>query len=159
VTNPRLRHYVQDRLAGKIQAPDGREIAGPRQAPFKGRNKPHRGDRQWVSGWSPEQIVQRDRLLVDFPEDQSMRISHEAIYQALYIQSRGALERELVGCLRRGRALRIPRARARAKAWAHVSEEVMISHRPAEAEDRGVPGHWEGDLIIGLNRSDVAPSL
>jgi len=72
VTNPRLHHYVQDRLAGKIQTPDGREIAGPRQAPFKGRNKPHRADRQWVNGWSPEQIA--NRLQVDFPEDKSMRI-------------------------------------------------------------------------------------
>jgi hypothetical protein len=81
VTNPRLQQYVQDRLAGKFRAPDGREIAGPQQAPFKGRNKPHRGDRH---GWSPEQIA--DRLQIDFPEDKSMRISHEAIYQALYIQ-------------------------------------------------------------------------
>lgn len=84
-----------------------------------------------------------------------MRISHEAIYQALYIQGRGALKRELVHCLRTGRALRVPRARAQAKAWAHVSEDVMISNRPAEAEDRAVPGHWEGDLIIGLNRSAI----
>jgi IS30 family transposase len=84
-----------------------------------------------------------------------MRISHEGIYQALYIASRGALSRELVGCLRRGRALRVPRARARAKAWAHVSEEVMITRRPAEADDRTVAGHWEGDLLIGLNRSAI----
>ena len=84
-----------------------------------------------------------------------MRISHEAIYQALYIQGRGALKRELVSCLRTGRALRVPRARAQAKAWAHVSEDVMISNRPAEADDRAVPGHWEGDLIIGLNRSAI----
>lgn len=103
VTNQRLHHYVQDvqdRLAGKIHDADGREIAGPRQAPFKGRNKPHRGDRSWVNGWSPEQIA--NRLQFDFPDDESMRISHEAIYQALYIQCRGALERELVGCLRHG---------------------------------------------------------
>lgn len=152
-TNPRLRHYVQDRLAGKIHDADGHEVAGPQQAPFKGRNKPHRGDRSWVNGWSPEQIA--NRLRVDFPADESMRISHEAIYQALYIQGRGALDRELVGCLRRGRALRVPRARARAKAWAHVSEDVMIANRPAEVEDRAVPGHWEGDLIIGLNRSAI----
>ena len=79
--DPRLHHYVQDRLAGKIRTPDGCEIAGPRQAPFKGRNKPHRGDRRWVNGWSPEQIA--NRLQVDFPEDKSMRISHEAIYRAL----------------------------------------------------------------------------
>ena len=84
-----------------------------------------------------------------------MRISHEAIYQALYIQGRGALKRELVHCLSTGRALRVPRGRAQAKAWAHVSEDVMISSRPAEADDRAVPGHWEGDLIIGLNRSAI----
>lgn len=79
---------------------DGREIVGPAHAPFKGRNKPHRGDRKWVNGWSPEQIAHR--LRIDFPEDESMRISHEAIYQALYIQGRGALKRELVSCLRTG---------------------------------------------------------
>jgi len=84
-----------------------------------------------------------------------MRISHEAIYQALYVQGRGALQRELVACLRTGRALRVPRARARQKAWAHVTEEVLLSARPAEAEDRAVPGHWEGDLIIGLQRSAI----
>jgi IS30 family transposase len=153
VTNSRLRDYVQDRLAGKVRDADGQVIAGPQQAPFKGRNKPHRGDRRWVKGWSPEQIA--NRLRFDFPEDESMRISHEAIYQALYIQGRGALKRELVSCLRTGRALRVPRSRAKAKAWAHVSEELMIANRPAEVEDRAVPGHWEGDLIIGLNRSAV----
>lgn len=84
-----------------------------------------------------------------------MRISHEAIYQALYIQGRGALRRDLVSCLRTGRALRVPRARAQTKAWAHVSEDVMISNRPSEVEDRAIPGHWEGDLIIGLNRSAI----
>ena len=145
VTNPQLRQYVQDHLEGEIHDAKGREVAGPLQAPFIGRNKPHRGDRKWVQGWSPEQIAHR--LRVDFPDDPSMRISHEAIYQALYIQGRGALKRELVSYLRTGRALRTPRARAQAQAWAHVSEEVMISSRPAEADDRAVPGHWEGDLI------------
>lgn len=153
VTNLKLCQYVQDRLAGKVHDAEGREIAGPRQSPFMGRNKPRRGDRKWVKGWSPEQIA--NRLRVDFPDDESMRISHEAIYQSLYIQGRGALKRELVHCLRTGRALRVPRARAQAKAWAHVSEGVMISNRPSEAEDRAVPGHWEGDLIIGLNRSAI----
>ena len=84
-----------------------------------------------------------------------MRISHEAIYQALYIEGRGALKRELVACLRTGRALRVPRARTRRKSWAHVTPDVMISKRPAEVEDRAVPGHWEGDLIIGLQRSAI----
>jgi len=153
VTHPRLRCYVQDRLEGKMHDADGHEIVGPAHAPFKGRNKPHRGGRKWVNGWSPEQLA--NRLRVDFPEGDSMRISHEAIYQALYIQGRGALKRELVSCLRTGRALRVPRARSQARSWAHVSEEVMISSRPVEVQDRAVPGHWEGDLIIGLNRSAI----
>lgn len=152
-TNQRLHDYVQDRLEGGIRDADGCQVAGPQQAPFNGRNKPHRSDRKWVNGWSPEQIS--NRLKTDFPNDESMRISHEAIYQALYIHGRGSLKRELVSCLRTGRALRVPRARAQAKAWAHVSEDVMISNRPAEAEGRAVPGHWEGDLIIGLNRSAI----
>ena len=84
-----------------------------------------------------------------------MRISYEAIYQALYVEGRGALKRELVACLRTGRALRVPRTRARQTAWAHVTPEVMISERPAQAEDRAVPGHWEGDLLIGLERSAI----
>jgi IS30 family transposase len=106
-----------------------------------------------VTAWSPEQIA--GRLKADFPDDESMRISHEAICQALYVESRGALKRELVPCLRTGRALRVPRARSKRKAWAHVTPEVMISERPAEADDRAVPGHWEGDLIIGLERSAI----
>jgi IS30 family transposase len=84
-----------------------------------------------------------------------MRISHEAIYQALYVQGRGALKRELVACLRTGRALRVPRARSRQRASGHVTPEVLISERPAEAEDRAIPGHWEGDLIIGSDRSAI----
>lgn len=103
---------------------------------------------KWVKGWSPQQIA--NRLHLDFPNDPSMRISHEAIYQALYIQGRGTLKRESAGYLRTGRALRVPRARCQAKAWAHVSEEVMICNRPLEIEERKAPGHWEGDLIIGL---------
>jgi IS30 family transposase len=84
-----------------------------------------------------------------------MRISHEAIYQALYIQGRGALRRELVACLRTGRALRVPRARTRGRGKRFVTPEILISERPAEAEDRAVPGHWEGDLIVGLERSAI----
>jgi len=151
--NPRLRNYVQERLAGEVRRPDGLAVAGPSPAPWKGRNKPRREDRRWALAWSPEQIA--NRLKIDFPDDGSMRISHEAIYQALYIESRGALKRELVACLRTGRALRVPRARARSKPSAHVTSEVMISERPAEVEDRAVPGHWEGDLIIGLQRSAI----
>jgi len=84
-----------------------------------------------------------------------MRISHEAIYQALYIQGRGALRRELVACLRTGRALRVPRARTRGSGKKFVSPEIMISERPAEADDRAIPGHWEGDLILGLESSAI----
>ena len=84
-----------------------------------------------------------------------MRISHEAIYQALYIQGRGALKRELTACLRTGRALRVPRARTRGRGKSFVTPEVLISERPAETQDRAVPGHWEGDLILGLNRSAI----
>ena len=84
-----------------------------------------------------------------------MRISHEAIYQALYVQGRGALRRELVACLRTGRALRVPRARTRQRGRKFVSPEIMISQRPAEADDRAVPGHWEGDLILGLRSSAI----
>jgi IS30 family transposase len=84
-----------------------------------------------------------------------MRISHEAIYQSLFIQGRGALRRELVACLRSGRALRVPRARRKSKGKAHVSDEIMISERPAEVADRAVPGHWEGDLILGLKSSAI----
>ena len=78
-----------------------------------------------------------------------MRVSHEAIYQSLYVQGRGALRRELTACLRTGRALRVPRARVGARGKGFVTDEVMISQRPAEADDRAVPGHWEGDLILG----------
>ncbi|MER5371189.1 IS30 family transposase [Streptomyces sp. NPDC002722] len=152
VRNQRLRDYVQARLSGDITDAGGQPV-GPAGPMWKGRNKPHRGDRRWATAWSPEQIAQR--LPVEFPDDEDMRISHEAIYQALYVEGRGALKRELVACLRTGRALRVPRARNRQKAWAHVTDGVLISERPAEAEDRAVPGHWEGDLIIGLKRSAI----
>ena len=84
-----------------------------------------------------------------------MRISHEAIYQALYVQGRGALRRELTACLRTGRALRVPRARTRGRGKSFIAPEIMISQRPAEAADRAVPGHWEGDLILGLGSSAI----
>jgi IS30 family transposase len=84
-----------------------------------------------------------------------MRISHEAVYRALYVPGRGALERELVACLRTGRALRVPRSRARRRASVHVTTDLMISERPVEVEDRTVAGNWEGDLIIGLNSSAI----
>jgi len=93
--------------------------------------------------------------VLDFPDDLTMRISPEAIYQALYVQGRGALRQELTACLRTGRALRVPRARTGQTGKRFVSPDVMISERPAEAEDRAVPGHWEGDLILGLESSAI----
>src|SRR5438270_7876348 len=84
-----------------------------------------------------------------------MLISIQAINQSIYVQSRVVINRVMVGSLRTGRALRVPRPRARQKAWAHVTTDVLISERPAEVEDRAVPGHWEGDLVIGLQRSAI----
>jgi IS30 family transposase len=150
--NDTLRQYVQDRLAGKIIGTNGAEISGP-QVRWIGRRHGKRQHRRWAKAWSPEQIAQR--LPIDFPEDNSMRVSHEAIYQALYVQGRGALRRELAACLRTGRALRVPRSRTNRRGKNFVTAEVMISERPAEVTDRAIPGHWEGDLIIGLGRSAI----
>src|SRR4051794_20245624 len=171
------RRYVQDRLAGGIIPPHGAAARGaglagtgppagrgPERAggtggvrgpvvPWKGRRHGRRQDRRWATAWSPEQIARRLRL--DFPDDETMRISHEAIYQALYVQSRGALRRELTACLRTGRALRVPRARSRGRGKSCIAPEILISQRPAEAADRAVPGHWEGDLIVGLGSSAI----
>ena len=150
--NDRLRAYVQERLAGGIERPSGKRLAGP-EVRFIGRRHGRRVDRRWAKSWSPEQIS--NRLKVDFADDETMRISPEAIYQALFIQGRAALKRELVACLRTGRALRVPRARTQARGKKFITPLVMITERPAEADDRAVPGHWEGDLIIGLNKSAI----
>jgi IS30 family transposase len=152
VINPALRDYVQDRLAGMIATPQGIAFDGP-VVVWKKRRAVHRQSRRWSSAWSPEQIAQR--LKVDFPQDPTMRISHEAIYQALYIQGRGALKRELSACLRSGRALRLPRERARNRGKSFITDALMISDRPTEIDDRAMPGHWEGDLILGLGSSAI----
>jgi IS30 family transposase len=151
-TNDALRTYVQDRLAGAIARPDGAPVPGP-AVRWIGRRHGRRADRRWARSWSPQQIA--NRLALDFPDDPSMRFPHEAIYQALYVQGRGALRRELSACLRTGRALRVPHARTRGRGKRFVRPEVMISQRPAEAADRAVPGHWEGDLILGLQSSAI----
>ena len=106
--------------------------------------------------WSPEQISRS--LLRDFPERPEMQVSHETIYQSLYVQSRGALRRELAACLRTGRALRRPKRRADERR-SRIPGMVMISERPAEASDRAVPGHWEGDLIIGEDTASAIGTL
>jgi IS30 family transposase len=149
--NAALRCYVEEKLTAVVLSPGGVAILGP-EVSWKGRRHGKRQDRRWAKAWSPEQIARR--LPIDFPDDETMRISHEAIYQALFVQSRGALRRELTACLRTGRALRTPRARAlRGKSF--VSPDIMIRQRPAEADDRAVPGHWEGDLILGLASSAI----
>ena len=105
--------------------------------------------------WSPEQIA--DWLPNAFPEDPEMRVSHETIYMSLFVQGRGALRQELHRCLRQGRAMRRPKARTKGGfGQGQITNKVMISERPAEVEDRAVPGHWEGDLIMGKGMRAVA---
>ena len=152
VLNAALRTYVEERLAGIVVAPSGASVPGP-VVSWKGRRHGPRQDRLWARAWSPEQISRR--LPVDFPDDGTMRISHEAVYQALFVQTRGSLRRELTACLRTRRPLRVPRARTRGRGKAFVSPEIMISQRPAEAADRAVPAHWEGDLTLGLGSSAI----
>jgi transposase, IS30 family len=105
---------------------------------------------------SPEQVVAY--LRGQFPDDPGMRVSHETIYQSLYVQGRGALRRELALCLRTGRALRKPRRKGDERRN-RIPGMVSISERPAEVEDRAVPGHWEGDLILGKNGRSAIGTL
>ena len=149
-SNAALRTYVEERLSGMVALPD--------EARGRANRKGHRSSetckvRRWKKAWSPEQIARR--LPIDFPDDETMRISPEAIYQALFVQGRGALRRELTSCLRTGRARRVPRARTGKRGKSFVTPEIMISERPAEVADRAVPGHWEGDLIIGGESSAI----
>jgi IS30 family transposase len=117
--------------------------------------------RDWVQArleecWSPEQISAS--LAGQFPGRPEMRVSHETIYQSLYVQGRGALRRDLAACLRTGRAVRRPQHRADERR-PQIRGKVMISQRPAEAEDRAVPGHWEGDLILGTGNHSAIGTL
>jgi IS30 family transposase len=110
----------------------------------------------WLAEWwSPQQIAAR--LRIEFGGDPMMRVSHETIYQALYVQGRGELRRELARCLRTGRAKRRPRHRG--QNIGQIRDMVMISERPAEAADRAVPGHWEGDLLIGTDLTSAVGTL
>jgi IS30 family transposase len=101
--------------------------------------------------YSPEQIA--GRLPLEFPDDKDMRVSHETIYQSLFVHGRGALRKELVSCLRSGRVTRRPQGRVVA-AKARIKDMAMIADRPPEIEDRAIPGDWEGDLIIGSTASN-----
>jgi len=144
-----------------------RSVAAQAQAEFRARrpktaklagNQVLRG---WVQDklerrWSPEQISVM--LRAQFPDEPEMRVSHETIYQAIYVQGRGALRRELAVCLRTGRALRKPR-RTAGERRGRIKDMVMISERPAEADDRAVPGHWEGDLIMGAGNASAIGTL
>jgi IS30 family transposase len=107
--------------------------------------------------WSPEQISHdlRER----FPDRPEMQVSHETIYQELYVQGRGSLRRELAQCLRTGRAVRHPRAFSGRSSRTYITPQIMISERPAEATDRAVPGHWEGDLILGADNASAIGTL
>ena len=105
--------------------------------------------------WSPEQIA--ERLRREFGDDATMNISHETIYKTLYVQGRGELRRELARCLRTGRAKRIPQGRIERRG--RIPEMVTISERPPEVEDRAVPGHWEGDLLMGKDGKSAIGTL
>jgi IS30 family transposase len=112
-------------------------------------------ERRLRQRWSPQQIAAR--LIVDYPDDPEMRVSHETIYQSLYVQGRGALRQELTRCLRTGRAQRRPRGRIAGAG--QLLNMVLISARPAEVEDRAVPGHWEGDLVLGARSQSAIGTL
>jgi IS30 family transposase len=107
--------------------------------------------------WSPQQIAAR--LIRDYPEDMAMRVSHETIYRTLFIQARGALRKELTACLRTGRTQRRPHKRTEQSGAGRLRNMILISDRPPEAADRAVPGHWEGDLLIGKGARSAIGTL
>ena len=149
VPQPYLASVAQDRAERAAQRPKKRKLASsPRLAKAVRRKLKKR--------WSPEQIGAW--LARRYPHDRSMQVSHETIYQALYVQGRGGLKRELATALRTGRAIRRPR-RVEGQRRAKVPPELLISQRPAEAADRAVPGHWEGDLIIGKDHASAIGTL
>ena len=152
--NATLRTYVEERLAGVVVAPSGTPVPGP-VVSWKSRRYGPRKDRRWANAWSPEQIA--CRLPVDFPDDATMRISHEAIYQALFVQGRGGLRRRRAACLRTGRVLRMPRARTAGEQGLHLRNHDQPtsgggsrSRRAKATGKRPYPGSWEfGDRHLG----------
>jgi IS30 family transposase len=142
---PYRAHLAEDRAVRCARRPRRAKLA---------RNRMLRQivERLLEARWSPQQIAWQ--LRQDHPHEPEMRVSHETIYQSLFVQGRGALRAELTRCLRTGRARRRPAGRARPSG--ELADMILLSERPAEAEDRAVPGHWEGDLIIGkANRSAI----
>jgi IS30 family transposase len=113
----------------------------------------HIVERKLERHWSPRQISRW--LAKTFPGDPELQVSHETIYLSLFVQGRGALRKELHQALRSGRAMRRPKAQSPLKRRSHIPNVVLISERPAEVEDRAVPGHWEGDLILGAKRTCI----
>lgn len=151
----RYRAHVADAAAReRARRPKTAKLAQPAHAPLREHVQARLQRR-----WSPEQISAR--LADEFPGQLEMRVSTETIYQSLYVQGRGALRRELTRCLRTGRALRAPRRQTQARTARppRIPDLVAISERPAEAEDRAVPGHWEGDLILGKANGSAIGTL
>jgi len=143
--------YRYRALAAQAQAQF--RAARPKTARLAGNDRLRGQVQCWLEQrWSPEQISVM--LKQQFPDDPEMWVSHETIYQSIYVQGRGALRRELAVCLRTGRALRKPR-RKQGERRGRIKDMVLISERPPEADDRAVPGHWEGDLIIGSRNSAI----
>jgi transposase, IS30 family len=139
-----------------------RAWAGSRSRPKESKLARAGSLREFVAGklreqWSPEQICHA--LVIEFPDDESMRVSPETIYQAIYVQARGGLRREVALALRTGRTRRKPHRSPEQRTRRFVDEMVMISERPAEVEDRAVPGHWEGDLIVGPRSESAIVTL
>jgi IS30 family transposase len=139
-----------------------RRAAERRSRPKLGKIAQNPALRLFIAGglkrkWSPEQISRR--LVLNFPDRPEMRVTHETIYQALYVQGRGELRRELARSLRTGRAVRRPHRQPGQRQSRFQAPMLMISDRPAEVEDRAVPGHWEGDLIIGANHQSAIATL
>jgi IS30 family transposase len=107
-----------------------------------------------ILDWSPEQVS--GWLKIQYPEDESMRVSHETIYRSLFIQARGVLKKELLGHLRSKRRIRRSRhSRVRGQSHGQIADAISVRERPAEIEDRAIPGHWEGDLLSGTRNSHI----